>query len=82
MPLGHSEGSASFSGAAVEAVGGLRDYDGLSAADQAAVREVWDRRIAVRRASLNYEERFRQESRTQWSDADELGNLILRGEGG
>jgi hypothetical protein len=44
-------------------------YDGLGVVEQAAVRAVWDERIAVRRAGLGLVAEFRAAGR-RWVESD------------
>jgi hypothetical protein len=65
--------------AAVEAVlAGERSYDEVNAVEQAAVRRVWDERIAERRAGLDLAAEFRAKGWTPWSEAHAEGNTVYR----
>ena len=63
----------------IEAVlAGDGSYDALQEREQAIVRGTWDERIAERIASLNLEKKFRAAG-VDWVEADDEGNLVVRG---
>ncbi|MEA5454725.1 hypothetical protein SPF06_08330 [Sinomonas sp. JGH33] len=70
---------ATSSGSAVARVlAGNGSYDALAEREQAVVRAAWDERIASALASLNFEPELLAAGET-WAEADEDGNLVIRG---
>ncbi len=57
---------------------GYASYDDLRPREQAVVRAAWDKRIAASIAALDYEAEFRAAGKP-WAEADDQGNLIIRG---
>ena len=55
---------------------GVASFDLLDPDQQAIVRDVWDARVAARRANLNYEVEFEQAG-DSCSYADEWGKVIV-----
>lgn len=70
---------ATGSGSAVARVlAGNGSYDALAEREQAIVRAAWDERIAAAIASLNFEKELLAAG-DAWAEADDEGNLIIRG---
>ncbi len=59
---------------------GNGSYDALVERGQAVVRATWDERIADNTAGLDLETEFTASGRA-WSEADEVGDVRLRGDG-
>lgn len=72
------EGAASTSQRAVaEVLAGARDYDSLSAREQAVVRAEWAERMDERRAALDLARDFAAEGRS-YVELDEHGQVVRR----
>lgn len=70
------ESSREISTAAVtEVLAGRREYDSLTAREQAIVRAGWTERAAAEIAALNLEEEFTAEGRT-FVELDDDGNVV------
>lgn len=70
---------ASASGSAVARVlAGNGSYDALAGREQAIVRAAWDERIAAAVASLDLERELLAAG-GEWAEADDEGNLVIRG---
>lgn len=59
---------------------GETPYDDLGERDQAIVRAAWDEEMAERLSRLDLAAEFRRAGRA-WTDADERGDAITRGDG-
>ncbi|HJC28594.1 MAG: ParD-like family protein [Nocardioidaceae bacterium] len=55
---------------------GTGNYDALDEHEQAIVREEWTERMAARRATLDYADRFSGAGES-YSELDEDGNLVI-----
>ena len=70
---------ATSSGSTVaRVIAGNGSYDALAEREQSMVRAAWDERIEAAIASLNLEHDLIAAG-TEWAEADEEGNLIIRG---
>lgn len=56
---------------------GQLSYDDIADREQAAVRTAWREGIETDLVSLDLRARFEAQGRSQWSEADEQGNLIV-----
>ena len=70
---------ATSSGSQVARVlAGNGSYDALAEREQAMVRAAWDERIEAAIDSLNFEQDLLAAG-AAWAEADEEGNLVIRG---
>ena len=70
---------ATSSGSAVARVlAGNGSYDALAEREQAMVRAAWDERIEAVVASLDFEQELQADG-APWAEADDEGNLVIRG---
>ena len=70
---------ATSSGSAVARVlAGNGSYDALAEREQAMVRAAWDERVEAALASLDFSQELHDVG-ASWAEADEEGNLVIRG---
>jgi len=73
------EAADSISARAIaEVLAGARDYDGLTAHEQAVVRAEWAERIEARREALDLADAYEARRRT-YVELDDAGQVVQRG---
>jgi len=76
--IGRELEATSRGSAVARVLAGNGSYDALAEREQAIVRAAWEARIEATLASLNFEQELRAGG-AAWAEADDEGNLVIRG---